>query len=174
MAKKAAVPQIGAVFGGGFYAGSMELDGVKYALVVSPKAQGEKMGLEYKKSKLSSADGADTDDDGFYNSCQMDNANHPAAQFCRQLQINGFNDWYLPSRDELMLAWMSLGPNRKKTPELFRAGAAEAFEERWYWSSTELASGVGSAWIVNFYNGYQLSYDKNSSTAVRAVRRVKL
>lgn len=174
MAKKAAVPAIGSEFKGGFYAGSMELDGIKYALVVSPKAEGEKLDLQYKKKKLSSADGTDLDDDGFYNSCQMDNSNYPAAQFCRQLQINGFNDWYLPSRDELTLIWMALGPNRKKTPELFKAGAAEAFEERWYWSSTEFASYVSDAWIVYFSGGFQNYGGKDYGDAVRAVRRVKL
>lgn len=104
----------------------------------------------------------------------MDDANHPAAHFCRQLQINGFSDWYLPSRDELMLIWMALGPNRKKTPELFKAGATEAFEERWYWSSTETASDVDVAWGLDFGTGYQDYYNKDSINAVRAVRRVKL
>jgi hypothetical protein len=174
MAKKVAVPQIGAAFGGGFYVGSMELDGVKYALVVSPKAQGEKMGLQYKKSKLSTADGADADDDGFYNSCLLDNANHPAAHFCISLQIGEYDDWYLPSRDELMLIWMALGPNRNKIPDLFKAGAAEALEGKWYWSSTEFAQYSDDAWIVGFTNGGQDYYDKGYDCGVRAVRRLKL
>jgi len=174
MAKKQTIPALGAPFGDGFYGGSIELDGVRYALVVAPKSEGEKLSLEYKKKKLSTADGSDIDDDGFYNSCLIDDANHPAAQFCRSLRIGDHDDWYLPSRDELMLIWMALGPNRRKTPELFRENGPEAFDTTWYWSSTEHAQYSGYAWIVGFGNGYQYNDNKNYGSAVRAVRRLKL
>jgi hypothetical protein len=147
---------------------------VRYALVVSPKAEGEKMGLEYKKKKLSTADGTDSDDDGSYNSELNNNANHPAAQFCRSLKIAGFNDWYLPSRDELAIICRNLGPNRKKTPELFKNGNTEAFEDDWYWSSTEHASYSGLAWVVGFDDGGQDDNYKNYRNGVRAVRRVQI
>lgn len=174
MAKKQTIPALGAPLGGGFYGGSIELDGVRYALVVAPKAEGEKMELQYKKTKLNTTDGSDTEDDGFYNSCLIDNSNHPAAKFCLDLRIGDYDDWYLPSRDELMTIWMALGPNRKKTPELFKTGGSETFEERWYWSSTEHVSTSSYAWLVGFLLGYQNDLNKGYYGGVRAVRRLKL
>jgi len=174
MTKKMTLPALGAEFGGGFFGGEIVVNGERYALIVAPKAEGEKMDLQYKKKKLDTADGSDIDDDGFYNSCQMDDANHPASKFCRSLRIGGFDDWYLPSRDELMLIWMALGPNRTNTPELFKSGAVEAFADRWYWSSTEYAPNSGYAWIVGFSGGSQGSSDKGYGNGVRAVRRLKI
>ena len=163
---------LGSPLAGGFFAGEMAIDGVLYALVVAPKAEGEKMDLQYKRRNT--ADGTDSDDDGLSNSERLNDANHPAAQFCRTLQIGEANDWYLPSRDELMQIWRNLGPRRKNTPELFREGGAEAFETAWYWSSTENASNSFSAWYVGFFSGYQLYTNKVSYFGVRAVRRLKI
>jgi hypothetical protein len=61
-----------------------------------------------------------------------------------------------------------------KTPELFKAGASEAFEERWYWSSTEYAPISLTAWVVGFFNGFQDDLSKNNNFGVRAVRRLKI
>ena len=168
------IPAVGLPFAGGFFAGEILLNGERCALVVAPKAEGEKFDVEYKKKSLSTADGTDSDDDGLGNTDLITDKNHPAAQFCRSLKIGEFDDWYLPSRDELMRIWMALGPNRKNTPELFRAGGAEAFAPRWYWSSTETASYSDNAWIVNFNVGYQNYGSKGYDFGVRAVRRFKI
>jgi len=168
------LPATGQPFAGGFFAGEIVLGVERYALVVAPKSEGEKLKLEYKKKSLNKADGTDSDDDGLANCDLINDANHPATQFCRALKIGGFDDWYLPSRDELMRIWMALGPNRKNTPELFKTGAAEAFEERWYWSSTEHASYSYGAWSVDFLDGYQDYSNKFSHAGVRAVRRLKI
>ena len=174
MAKKLALPQLGAPLGGGFFAGEIIVDEVRYALIVAPKAEGEKIDLEYKLKDRSTADGTDSDDEGMINSEKINDDNHPAAKFCRSLRIGGHDDWYLPSRDELMRIWMALGPNRKKTPEAFHKGAVEAFETSWYWSSTEHASNSDYAWFVNFYNGFQHFSSKLYGDGVRAVRRLKI
>lgn len=176
MAKKQAtnIPALGLPFAGGFFGGEIIIDGERYALVVAPKAEGEKLDIPYKKKDRNTADGADSDDEGMVNCALINDANHPAAQFCRGLQIGGFDDWYLPSRDELAIIWRSLGPNRKKTPELFRSGAIEAFEGRWYWSSTEHASDSNLAWVVDFHLGTQGYNLKYSTCGVRAVRRLKI
>jgi hypothetical protein len=168
------IPALGSPLGGGFFAGEILLGGERYALIVAPKAAGEKFELEYKKKSLGTDDGADSEDDGLSNSEKINNQNHPAAQFCRSLKIGGHDDWYLPSRDELMRIWLALGPNKKNTPEVFRAGGAEAFENRWYWSSTEYASYSYGAWYVFFSDGSQLNGVKTSSAGVRAVRRFKI
>jgi hypothetical protein len=165
---------LGSPLGGGFFAGEMTIDGVNYALVVAPKAEGEKMELEYKLKEWRSADGATSDDDGMLNSEKLADRNHPAADFCRSLKIGDHADWYLPSRDELAMIWRNLGLNRKNCPELFKAGAAEAFEQEWYWSSTENASYSGYAWDIGFDGGYQDGHNKSTSAGVRAVRRFKI
>jgi hypothetical protein len=168
------IPAVGSQFGGGFFAGEILLDGERYALIVAPKAAGEKFGLEFKKKSLGTADGTDSEDDGLTNSNKINDENHPAAQLCRSLEIGGHSDWYLPSRDELMRIWLALGPNKKSTPELFRAGGVEAFENRWYWSSTEHASYSYLAWGVNFNDGSQYRYYKDFHAGVRALRRFKI
>ncbi len=168
------VPAVGSPLGGGFFAGELSLDGDRYALVVAPKAAGEKFELEYTKKNLGDADGTDSEDDGLTNSDKINDKNHPAAQFCRSLQFSGYDDWYMPSRGELIRIWRALGPNKKETPELFRAGGAEAFDDRWYWSSTESASCSCPAWAVNFGDGYQDNTSKDLNAGVRAVRRFKV
>lgn len=165
---------IGAPLAGGFFGGEMVVAGERFALIVSPKAEGEKMNIEYKLKDRGTADGTDSDDDGIVNSGKINDSNHPAAHFCNGLQIGGFDDWYLPSRDELMMLWRNLGPRRKNTPELFMEDAAEAFDTEWYWSSTEYAQYSGYAWVVGFVIGFQDGYDKDDGCGVRAVRRLKI
>jgi TolB-like protein len=48
-----------------------------------------------------------------------------AAQYCAELDVNGFNDWFLPSIDELNQMYGNL--KRKNLGN---------FKEEWYWSST--------------------------------------
>jgi uncharacterized protein (TIGR02145 family) len=55
----------------------------------------------------------------------------------------------------------------------FQAAGTDAFEDSYYWSSTENSDTF--AWNQNFSNGYQnYSYYKDGSYRVRAVRRVAL
>lgn len=166
--------EIGSPLGGGFFAGEMILNGELFAMIVAPKAEGEAADVIYKGKDRDVAYGADSDEDGLANCEHLNYANHPAAQFCRSLQIGGYDDWYLPSRDELMMLCRNLGPWRKNTPELFREGAAEALVPQWYWSSTEHASYSNYAWVVDFYGGSQGYYNMNYSFGVRAVRRLKI
>jgi hypothetical protein len=166
--------ELGNPLGGGFFGGEMSIEGERFALIVAPKAEGEKMELEYKLKDRGTADGTDSDDDGLANSERINDSNHPAAQFCRQLRIGGFDDWYLPSRDELAMLCRNLGPTRKSTPELFKSGNAEAFEDEWYWSSTEYAPYSGYAWVVGFYGGNQYGGNESNNYGFRAVRRLKI
>jgi hypothetical protein len=166
--------EIGSPLAGGFFAGEITIEGDRYALIVAPKASGEKLELEYKPKDRGTADGTDSDDDGPANTKRINDVNHPAAQFCSGLNIGGFDDWYLPSRDELAMLERNLGPYRKNTPEQFREDAPEALETNWYWSSTEYASYSYLAWIVGFDSGLQNGFNKDLDYGVRAVRRLKL
>jgi hypothetical protein len=78
-----------------------------------------------------------------------------AARLCRDLVLNGYKDWYLPSKDELN----KLYDNQDKI------GGFEKFN---YWSSTELNS--NSAWARSFDVSYVYAPNKSSKGHVRAVR----
>jgi len=214
----AAVPTIpGTAFGGGFYAGRIIIDGQKYALIAAPKAEGEHRSIAWAPDWHKATPGTQSLCDGMANSEAMNDAEHPAAQWCRALRISGHDDWYLPSRDELELLYRNLKPgidenwtyaNRAKawgvepgqyngvdtsgnghnaasvppgesytdtvpaqtTATAFQTGGAEAFERRWYWSSSEF--GPDYAWVQGFGDGLQYSYAKNGSLHCRAVRKV--
>ncbi len=139
-----------------------------YALIVAPKADGQRENVKWKTS-YTKTKGADSAIDGFTNSEAMNNDDHPAAQFCRDLTIAGFTDWYLPASAEQAAIWANLGPNH--TPGgAFQEGAPEAFDRRWYWSSTEFDQ--DNAWAQGFDDGDQGGDAKGYDLRVRAVRKV--
>ena len=78
-----------------------------------------------------------------------------AARRCMGVTINGYNDWYLPSKDELGKLYIN------KT-------AIGSFVSTGYLSSSEIDS--GNVWSVNFSNGTPSSFSKSTSSRVRAVR----
>ncbi len=165
----------GTPFGGGFYAGDFLLDGKLAVLIVAPKAEGETI-LQWK-TRETSTKGARSLRDGMANSAAMADAHHPAATFCRDLRISGFSDWYLPSRHEAALLAESLMPGSGGVPEqttaaAFQVDGPEAFEEAWYWTSTECSPGY--AWVQLFYYGGQLGNGKSAECRVRAVRKIIL
>jgi hypothetical protein len=81
-----------------------------------------------------------------------------AAQRCAALDINGYKDWFLSSKDELDLMYKNLK----------RIGLGN-FGNGWYWSSSQLAD--YSAWNQSFRDGFQRNTDhKNSTYSVRAIR----
>jgi hypothetical protein len=78
-----------------------------------------------------------------------------AAQVCMDLDIWGFKDWFLPSRDELL--------------EIYRHKAIDdGFSEERYWTSCQ-ENAVG-AWFIDFETGFPSAIDKRSEYRVRAVR----
>ncbi len=79
-----------------------------------------------------------------------------AAKICSDLVINGYNDWYLPSKDELN----SIISNKESV------GGFNDFGN--YWSSSE--SSAGKAWYIMAMNSTYNTSNKNSPYLVRAVR----
>ena len=73
----------------------------------------------------------------------------------------GYDDWYLPSIDELELMYNTIGNGG---PE----GNIGGFGNNWYWSSSEYGSYY--AWFVNFNNGDMIYFNKNSTDRVRVIR----
>ena len=85
-----------------------------------------------------------------------------AAQLCYDLSSGGYDDWFLPSQDELKQMYTNL-----------KAHGIGNFMSATYWSSSEFFSNPDEqAWIINFTNGDDnLVADKKANHRVRAVRR---
>ena len=78
-----------------------------------------------------------------------------AARICDDLVLNGYSDWFLPSKDELNQMYL------QKTLINFVV-------DNTYWSSTEYVANY--AWVQDFGSGNQGGYLKFYTTYVRAVR----
>jgi hypothetical protein len=118
------LPLIGNAFQGGFYAGliSHTANGVpSHALIVSPRASGMALNLAWKTANTATT-GTTSVFDGWANSEAMNNASHPAAQFCRSLSIAGYDDWYLPAPQEWDILWRAFKP--EATPNGTYAGGS--------------------------------------------------
>jgi hypothetical protein len=192
---------IGDAFGGGFFAGQISTAGnsiADYNLVVGPVSSTQNLSIQWKTSNTTTA-GTSSVIDGPANSTAMNNANHPAAQFCEAITTGGFSDWYMPAKNELEVCYYNLKPltNANQTSSGINANAVparasaytsgtpaqtsattfqdpntESFTSAYYWSSTEFNS--TKSWQQQFINGYQGYYygPKNTSWNVRAVRRI--
>jgi hypothetical protein len=86
-----------------------------------------------------------------------------AAEICSNLTLNGYFDWFLPSKDELNLMYQK--QSDINTSALLNGGASLS---GLYWSSSEIM--VDFAWYVSFPDGYTYYLQKNSYMRVRAVR----
>ena len=79
-----------------------------------------------------------------------------AKSACDELELNGYNDWYLPSKIELNLIYLNL-------VKIGAGGFAN-----YYWSSTE--DNERDSWMQTFQYGKQDNYSKGNRYSVRAVR----
>jgi hypothetical protein len=84
-----------------------------------------------------------------------------AARYAASLVVNGFDDWFLPSEDELekMYTFMQVAD----TP-------IDPLKRSYYWSSSEYD--YDNAWTINFKDGQQ--FDRMKWTvpgpAIKAIR----
>jgi hypothetical protein len=194
---------IGQSYGGGYYAGvvSTTANGTaNYRLVVSPKASGSAT-RQFKTTKTNDP-GATSVIDGPTNTANMNDASHPAAQFCTGLTIGGYTDWYLPSKKEYEILFYNLKPSTySNTPNgdsdnpysvPSRAGAnylsgtpaqtsATDFRDTgteyfatfvYYLTGTQYNANY--AWGKSFTNGTQVTMYKNVGYKIRAIRRVAI
>lgn len=166
--KKLKLPKIGAAFAGGFFAGRFFIGADAYALIVAPKAIGEIAPMRWNGS-LKSVAGATSYCDGLANTKAMAKAGSELAKKVLALRIDGFDDWHLPSRLQMLLAHHELAGAKAFAP-----GKKEAFEHSWYWSSTQHAEHADYAWGQGFGYGSQDYYHKDVEFRARAVRRIKL
>lgn len=188
----------GTPFEGGFYVGRFQVGGIEYALIVSPKAEGELEEAAWGPPEQSIENASYAD--GWTNTNAMAATNNDLARWILALDINGFSDWYLPSRDELELCYRNLKPTTddnytsfrdgdnpsslpagypytKSSPlqtaaSHFREDGEQAFERAWYWTSTQYSP--DTAWIQYFNDGNQGNVLKDYARRARAVRRLPI
>jgi hypothetical protein len=196
----APIPEIGAAYGGGFFAGQISTSGdgvATHNLVIGPFSTAQDGPAVWKTSNTTTA-GTDSDINGPANSAAMNNANHPLAQYFENLTIGGFSDWYMPSKNELEVCYYNLKPgtnsnntasgaNLNAVPSrpsnyttsvpaqtsatAFRTGGSEAFTSAAYWSSTQFSA--ENAWVQGFNTSAQINgFTKDTAFRGRAVRRV--
>jgi hypothetical protein len=189
---------VGAAFGGGFYAGLIRIGDAVHAIVVAPKALGETVSAWDDADEPDEIAGTGSYFDGAANTIAMAEAGLRLATWVQSLDIAGHTDWHIPSRDQLEICYRALKPTNAdnytrcgdnpsavpvtwpygvQTPaqtsaEAFRAGGPEAFEPRWYWSSTQYSASL--AWGQLFYDGGQDDGNKSYEGRARAVRTIQL
>ena len=91
-----------------------------------------------------------------------------AADICANLVLNGYDDWFLPSRYELQL----MCTYKYIIDEIAIANGGFAFSYNWenYWSSSTDRSYNTVAKSIGFTNNYYYKDDRASTNRVRAVR----
>lgn len=80
-----------------------------------------------------------------------------AAKICEDLVLEGFSDWYLPSKDELLLLYKNLKESNFRNLSKNR-----------YWSSSQYFEFM--AWCVDFLTGKPELHDKYSNFLVLPIR----
>lgn len=157
------VPAIGEYWPGqgGVYAGVMRgEDGQPdYHLIVPTHESVKGKKLTYSGYEVDEQE-ASSRRDGLANTLHLvegSGENHPAAQWCDGLTIEGHKDLYLPAISELALCM---------------ANVPELFEKEWHWSSTQRSA--YSAFSLNFDDGFQDYSVKHDGLRVRPVRRLPI
>jgi hypothetical protein len=191
---------IGQAYGGGYYAGQIGVSGVAtHYLIVGPVASAQNTSKSWKTANTTTA-GTSSVIDGPTNSANMNNASHPAAEFCEGLTIGGYSDWYMPAQNELEVCYYNLKPtttNNAATPPSLATSNANAIPPRAsnytagtpaQTSAVDFQVGNAEAYGANVYwastqssatdgevkdfgNGYRFGNLKTNNERVRAIRR---
>jgi len=87
-----------------------------------------------------------------------------AKEYCRNLKLDGHNDWRLPNYHELL----SIVDYERYNPAIKKD--FKYVSSHYYWSSSQNVSDSSFAWGVDFGNGYTNDYGKSYEYSVRCVR----
>ena len=88
-----------------------------------------------------------------------------AADLCTNLDVSGMRGWFLPSRDELALAYRNL--KASGIGDFRDAGLADNFT---YWTSSQQSADMANH--IDFADGGRQHYDdKDFPRRVRAIRQ---
>jgi hypothetical protein len=166
-----AYPKIGDEFGGGivFYVNDSGFGG----LIVS-KSNLRDSGTEWgcycqdiKNTKSEFGTGENNTKEMLNQCLSAQSIPNWSAKIADQFEVEGFKDWYLPSKDELNLIYINL----------HLKGLGNFSKTVSYWSSTQASYGScgisGGGWTQNFGTGQQIQEYKPGSAGVGAVRAVR-
>ncbi len=129
-------------------------------LFIPPTDQGGS--VQWKTSTGTNDIATDSLTDGRANTNQAPNSTtFPAFKACKDLNVGGYTDWYLPSRAELDYMF-----NNKA---LLEAGPMTDFNTFFYWSSSEWSA--NDVWGLVFADGNGYQGGKTSNVNVRCMRR---
>jgi hypothetical protein len=199
------VPTPGSALNGGFFGGQINDGGIIYNLIVGPVATAQNggatpTGLQYKTTNSADAVVPYQNEVYGFPANQVDfTSTYPAFQFARGLTVGGYNDWYIPAKNELEILYYNLKPDTtpnntssginpnavparasnytagnpaQTTSALFQTSGAQAFSTAVsYNSSTENSGNTVQAWAQPFGNGIQAAGNKNGNRYARAIRR---
>jgi len=84
-----------------------------------------------------------------------------AAYLSLNATTEGYTDWYLPSKDELVEMYNTIGNGSSE-------GNIGGFQNNYYWSSSEFVN--SPAFAVYFSDGHSTSLSKGSAVSVRIIR----
>jgi len=190
---------IGTAMEGGTFGGIINVAGQHKGIIWAPKKEGQIVSILLPDRKI--VEGAGSPNDCAANMQALLAAGSPAAQRIAELNINGFQDWLIPSRDVLELGYRHFKPTSREnwcswrdgenpnsvppgwlytsdfpaitTLDSFKQGGEDSFDDVWYWSSTVLPSG-NTAFFQNFTSGSQGLIILFAECRVRAVRLIQL
>lgn len=159
--------EIGEFFQGGYYVGNIVVGADTYAVMFAPE---EADTTKQWKTANNATAGTTSDVDGWSNTLAMVDTEalrlaHPAAVYCRNYDGAGFDDWYMPARNELLLPW---------TYRAQLAALNMGKNSTYVWSSTQHPSNTNNARNWRFSDGNENNNYKNDTRRVRPCRRLKL
>ena len=88
-----------------------------------------------------------------------------AKYYCADLEEGGFDDWWLPSEQELVTIVDTSRPNGRKIAKGF-----VYYKPRYYWTSSTYAWNAPHAWAISFKHGASVSVEKDQYLFARCVR----
>ena len=89
-----------------------------------------------------------------------------AKKYAANLRLGGYEDWRVPTKDELL----SIVDRTRANPAI----DTEVFPDtpsHWFWTVSPDAGSSNSAWVVNFRSGNSYAFDVSSVSRVRCVRQ---
>ena len=91
-----------------------------------------------------------------------------AKEYCSELTLGSFNDWRLPSIQELL----TIIDYNRISPAILKA-FSYVEDESFYWTKTHVADEDDAFWGVNFKRGYSSKASEYYDRYVRCVRDSK-
>lgn len=87
-----------------------------------------------------------------------------ARRYCKNLLIDGMDQWRLPGIKELS----TIVDEKSYNPSVYHYFKAES---HFYWSATDNVADTSYAWLVNFSDSHIHSFSKTAQFHVRCVRK---